>query len=79
MLSGRSVPSVAEALGCSVYSLREWVKQHKINTGEIEGLTSEEKAEIRELKSKLRRVEQERDILKKATAVFARDERFLPE
>jgi transposase len=80
VLAGRTYRSVADALGCSSYTLRAWVKQYRIDNGESAGgPTTAELAEIRELKRKLRRVEQERDILKKATAVFARDTMFLPE
>lgn len=74
VLSGRSKTSVADSLGCSAASLDNWVKQHLADTGALpEQATSAEKAENRELRAKVRRLEQERDILKKAAAFFARE------
>ena len=66
--------SVAESLGCSPASLHNWVNQHLADTGmRPEQVTSAEKAENRELRARVKRLEQERDTLKKAAAVFARD------
>jgi transposase len=64
--SGKSLQVVAGELGVAVESLRSWTKQHAVDVGEREGLTSTEREELRELKRKLLRVEQERDLLKRA-------------
>lgn len=70
--SGRSVPDVAEALGVSQQSLRNWVKQSQLDARERDdGLTSTEREELRELRRKVKRLEQERDLLKRAAAFFA--------
>jgi transposase len=71
--SGRSLQVIAEELGVATESLRKWNKQHAIDSGEQEGLTSPEREELRELRRKLLRVEQERDLLKRAAAFFARE------
>ena len=71
--SGRSLAVVAGELGVAMESLRSWTKQHDIDAGVREGLTSAEREELRELKRKLLRVEQERDLLKRAAAFFARE------
>ena len=71
--SGKSLQVVAGELGVAVESLRSWTKQHAVDVGEREGLTSTEREELRELKRKLLRVEQERDLLKRAAAFFARE------
>ena len=71
---GRSIPDVAESLGMSGQSLRNWVRQEQLDRRERDdGLTSAEREELRELRRKVRRLEQERDILKRATALFARE------
>ncbi len=71
---GRAIPDVAESLGVSAQSLRNWVKQTQLDRRERDdGLTSAERDELRELRRRVKRLEQERDILKRATALFARE------
>jgi transposase len=72
VLGGRSVKDVAGALGCSEQSLHTWVKQHQLDNRERQdGLTSAEREELRELRRRVKRLEQERDILKRAAVLFA--------
>lgn len=72
VLSGRSVRDVAGSLGCSEQSLHNWVKQHQLDQHERhDGLTSAEREELRELRKRVKRVEMERDILKRAAVLFA--------
>jgi transposase len=71
---GYAVSEVSERLGVSAHSLYKWVKAIKPdkteqNTREL----VEAKGEILKLKAQLRRTEEERDILKKAAAYFARE------
>jgi len=66
---GYPVAEVAQRLGVSQHSLYAWKRKFaKASSGE-----AEKDAEIRRLKRELTRVTEERDILKKATAYFARD------
>ena len=75
---GRSrSPKLAEDLGISESCLRNWVTQADINDGRREGLTSDERAELVKLCREKRVLEMEVEILKRASAYFAR-ENILP-
>jgi transposase len=72
----RTPKDVAKSLGIHESTLRNWVTQAKIDRagGTSTQLSTEERAEFAQLKRDYKRVVQERDILKKATAFFAMEE-----
>src|SRR5699024_5371238 len=54
-------------VGVGAESVRRWVRQAQIDNGERQGRTSEELAEIKELKAKVRQLESDNEILRSAT------------
>ena len=71
---GHAVADVAARIGVSVFSLYDWIKRYSVP--EAERIEQQgQNAEIRRLKAELKRVTEERDILKKAAAYFAKESR----
>lgn len=72
LLDGHTAPSVMKRLGLpNVNMLYRWKKEQLIQSGPV---ASSLEARVRELENELRRVERERDVLKKALAIFGRNE-----
>ena len=69
---GYSVAEVAERLGTTTHSLYNWLKRYG-QKGPQQTNRIDDQAEIARLKAELRRVSEERDILKKAAVYFAKD------
>ena len=73
---GKTVAAVARDLGLTESSLRNWVEQARADrTKGKTGLTAAEREELVRLRKELRVVQEEREILKKAAAFFAKQSR----
>jgi transposase len=66
-----TVKRVADQLGYGVESVRTWVRQADIDSGEAPGTTSGDKARIRALEQEVKELRRANEILKKASAFFA--------
>ncbi len=65
---------MAEELGVATESLRRWVKQHEIDYGEREGLSTDEREELSRPRRENRTLKQEREFPKKAAVFFAKED-----
>jgi transposase len=72
---GKSIAEVVKQFDLTETALREWVRRAEADAGNGPpgALTTAERAELIDLRKRLKRAEMERDILKKATAFFARE------
>ena len=66
--------AISGKLGCSRFTLRSWCRQAATDAGELNGVTTEEKARLKALERENRELRQANEILKKASAYFAQAE-----
>jgi len=71
----KSVAEIARELDLTPSALKRWITQAEVNVGERAGLTTSEREELAYLRKENRILREERDILKRATAFFARETR----
>jgi len=69
-----AIVSIASKIGCSAETLRKWVRRTEIDTGRRGGLTSDERAWMKELERENRELRRANEILRKAAAFFAQAE-----
>lgn len=72
--SGRTVGSVARELDLTETAVRDWVKRAEAS-GSADSLNSDERAELRRLRKENQELRMEKEILRKATAFFAKESR----
>jgi transposase len=73
--SGKSIAEICRDLDLTESCVRRWVAQAEVDAGMRDGLTSTEREELTHLRRENRVLREERDILKRATAFFARETR----
>ena len=69
-----AIVSIATKIGCTPETLRRWVRQTEVDTGRRGGLTSDERARIKELEREVRELRRTNEILRLASAFFAQAE-----
>ncbi len=72
--SGRSIGSVATELDLTETAVRAWVKRAE-SAGDSDAMTADERSELQRLRREVRELRMEKEILRKATAFFARESR----
>ena len=69
-----AVVSISGKVGCSAYTLHEWVKKAEVNSGKRAGVPTEVADKVKALEREVRELRQANEILRKASAYFAQAE-----
>ena len=69
-----AIRSIAAKIGCTAETLRKWVRRAEVDTGRRDGLTSDERVQIKDLEREVRELRRANEILRKASAFFAQAE-----
>jgi transposase-like protein len=69
-----AIRSIATKIGCSPESLRIWLRRSEVDTGRRGGVTSDERARMKDLEKEVRELRRANEILRKASAYFAQAE-----
>ena len=69
-----AITSIVAKIGCTPETLRSWVRQAERDEGQRPGLTSDERARMKQLERENRELRQANEILRKASAYFAQAE-----
>ncbi len=71
--TGRPIAQIAHELGIYDSTLGNWVRQDRIDHGEAEGLTSNERARLRQVEAENAKLRMERDLLKRTVAFWVKE------
>ena len=69
-----AIESIAPKIGCVPQTLNDWVRQHEVDEGMRDGISSDERARIKDLEREVKELRKANEILKLASAFFAQAE-----
>jgi len=71
--TGKPIAEVARDLGMHDGTLANWVKQDRINQGEVDGLSTDDRAELARLRKEVAELRMERDVLKRSVVLWVKE------
>jgi transposase-like protein len=69
-----TIESIAPKIGCLPQTLHDWVRQHEVDAGVRDGISSDERNRIKDLEREVKELRKANEILKLASAFFAQAE-----
>ena len=72
-ISGRPIAEIARELGIYDSTLGNWVRQDRIDRGDQDGLSTDDRARLRELERENTKLRMERDLLKRTVAFWVKE------